>query len=526
MKNKRKLFAFIAALSCALIVIGSSSFMSSGSKYNDVAYRSYLNLSENSDVPSLFKNDSVYNSYKKYPPVISNGIEYVPLEMFYGLSGIKINYSDDGSNFYIQNKKSNKYISFSINDNYAVTDQNKVYETEVPMYYGIRYVPLRIVCSGVGIGCDSYNDGNNKIYAIKIYTVRGLSAKELVRIHAPQIYSPSVPETQKPEQTQQPSEKDNTTNITSTPETIKPGDTSEDSDNKQEDPTGDKNEEDTQGNSSGNDGTKPNTDTSTVKPQQNTKPQPSTNKGGKDQNTSGKGNDTATQKPEDTRKPSEIQMSTVTRPAKPVPSEQKKEETVKTTYEPGTIMLFYGPENFENAERTLYTLSGQGVRSTFFVTEKDILSYPDVIRRIYASGNTIGIAFEEPAEELYLPGVLEERTKSTEDALYEITRTKTRIAYLPAPGDAQRSDIDKRANALGLCIVNINGDSATDKLDGESAGKLMAEKLTDIPEWFGADTAYIKMSHTDAGNAVVGVVADHARAHDDLKLGLFDETTK
>ena len=179
----------LAALVVATSVVFSATMLSSGTKYNDVTYRSYINLSENSDIPSLFRNDSVFPSYKKYPPVISDGLEYVPLELFYGLSNIKISYSKDASNFYIQNKKNNKYISFSISDGYAVTNSSSVLEASVQSFYGIHYVPLRTVCSTVGLGCDSYNDGINKVYAIKVYNTSGLSARELVAIHAPEIYA-------------------------------------------------------------------------------------------------------------------------------------------------------------------------------------------------------------------------------------------------------------------------------------------------------------------------------------------------
>ena len=119
--KKTRLVAVAAAILLGSAVIFGSAFVGKTSQYNDYTYKTYLNLELNSDIPSLFKNDTVFSSYKEYPPVISNGIEYVPLEIFYGLSNIKISFSEDASNFYIQNKKANKYISFSISGNYAVT---------------------------------------------------------------------------------------------------------------------------------------------------------------------------------------------------------------------------------------------------------------------------------------------------------------------------------------------------------------------------------------------------------------------
>ncbi len=190
-------------LVCGVIsaaIFSAAVFFTPGSAlYNDITYENYSNLVLNSSVPNLFRNDAVYSSYKSYPPIISDGIEYVPLELFYGLSGVKISFSDDNSNFYIQNKTSNRFISFSINGGYAVTDANKVHEVNVPFYHGTHYVPLRVVCASTGIGCDSYNDGENKIYVIKVYVTEGLSAKELIKIHAPGVYA-SAPEENDSEQ--------------------------------------------------------------------------------------------------------------------------------------------------------------------------------------------------------------------------------------------------------------------------------------------------------------------------------------
>ncbi|MBR5309068.1 MAG: polysaccharide deacetylase family protein [Clostridia bacterium] len=432
----KKTVAFALALMLSLaVVIFSAGMMSSGTKYNDVNYRSYINLSENSDIPSLFRNDSVFPSYKKYPPVIMDGIEYVPLELFYGLSNVKISYSKDATNFYIQNKKNNKYISFSISDGYAVTNNNNVVVAAVQSCYGIHYVPLRTVCSSIGLGCDSYNDGVNKVYAIKIYNTSGLSAKELVAIHAPEIYAV---EEEKP--------------------TESSGETQPSGNQSVQIPTG-------SGQQSNN-------------------------------------------------------------PPAPVTPPKQEEKPVEVLHKSGTIMLFYPSFDGERAGATLDTLSAKGLKATFFVTEKNILDFPAIIRRMYVEGHTIGITFAESPDELYAEGALEEKTASTENALYEIIKTKTRIAYLPKMSDEASAEINARAEALGLCTVQFNGDSRTDTLRTSSATARMTESLKDIPASYGSSVAYIKMSFTDSGNAVLGVIANHIRLYPQLKSALFDETTK
>ena len=212
-------------------------------------------------------------------------------------------------------------------------------------------------------------------------------------------------------------------------------------------------------------------------------------------------------------------------PKKEEPKKEEHQEEPKV--KPGTVMLFYKGST-ENASGTVDVLSDCGIKGTFFVTEKEILMYPDTIRKIYVYGHTLGITFDETAEELYAPGVLEEKTKSAENALYEITKSKTRIVYLPKPdSDLHNTDeINSRIDALGLCSVKLNGDSGTDRLDARNATSRMSEKLKDIPGNYGSDTAYISMSCTESGNATVGTIARFAKEHRQVKISLFDETLK
>ena len=77
MKKKRLVDAL--ALLTAVCILTTSSGFASSTEYNDKYYQTYGNLGADSAVPSLFKNDDVFANYKNYPPVISDGIEYVPL---------------------------------------------------------------------------------------------------------------------------------------------------------------------------------------------------------------------------------------------------------------------------------------------------------------------------------------------------------------------------------------------------------------------------------------------------------------
>ncbi len=501
MKTKKRLIILCAAVSAVAIVCASTFFCGFGAQYNDVNYRTYVNLTENSAIPSLFKNDAVFASYKKYPPVISNGVEYVPLEIFYGLSNIKINFSDDGSNFYIQNKKSNKYISFSITDNYAVTEKNKVYEVSVPTFYGVYYVPLRVTCSAAGVGCNTYNDGENRIYAVKIYTVDGLSAQELVRMYAPSIYSPT---------TETPSEEKDSAENSSNGN----GETKVDKSETAESSTNG-GEAETTKNNLGNlfiGGGSTDAGTATAQPSTPSLPNSDSNS----QTVGGNGKT-------ETQPGNSNEKDNVKNPTEPPKKQEPQEEKI----EPGTVMLFYTSQGFEKASETLMVLSEQGVKATFFVTKDDILNYPDVLRRIYAGGHTIGVTFNESAQELYAEGELERCVGETEDALYEVLKTKTRIAYLPKADGFYDEDVtEKRIEELGLCNISENFDAQTDKLKPSAAKFRISASLSNIKKAVGSSEAYIKMTHSESANTAVVAIANFARKHSELKLALLDETVK
>ncbi len=415
---KKRLLSLTATLCCLALLFTFFAIHPSGAEYNDRNFRSYSNLSKNSDVPSLFKNGNIYAGYKNYPPVISDGIEYVPLELFYGLSNIKIKYSDDNSNFYIQNKKTNKYISFNIDDSYAVTGENKVYDAKIPTYYGVHYVPLRIVCDSVGLWCSTFNDGENLVYAIAISSSgASLSARELLEIHAPELYS------------------------------------------KPEEPSG-------------------------------------------------------------TEDPPVIPTP---------PPETQKPETPKTPeYKRGNVILLYTDTNFANAERTLDTLAKYRIKAVFAVTEKNILDYPSTVRRIYTSGHTLAISFDIPREELFSDGVLEEKMISAQNALYEVTKTKTRIAYL---GEDSRkntvsAEIAERVAILGMRRITANADSGTNTSDKKKASDSIRNNLKDIRKLCGSDTAVMKMYHTGGSVSAVGTLASVVSENPVIRILTFTETSK
>lgn len=372
--------------------------------YNDAAYDKYINISENSNIPSIFRNDSVYENYKEFPPVISDGVEYVPLHLFEGLPDVKINYSNDKSNFYIQNKKKNRYISFSINGDYAVTGENKVFDTLVKEFYGVLYVPLRLVCSNTGIGCDSYNDAINRIYVIKVYTQDGLSASELIKIYAPDIYE---------------------------------------------------------------------------------------TKGAEDE------------------------------PVIDPPP------VVAPVYGNRELYLYFTGTDLTYADNILNVLSKNKLNGAFFVTYEDILARPELIRRIYALGNTIGITFRESPEEIIKEGVLEKLCAQAEDALYEVLKTKTRLLHLPGLNRQIYNDnnISERVQKLGLCDIRCNIDIRTDVLGHAASYESLDGSLKNLERIFGTQKAHLKLTYTYTSFTICDSIADLVKNHSSVKVLIPNEVS-
>lgn len=367
--------------------------------YNDAAYDKYINIGENSTIPSLFRNDSVYENYKEFPPVISEGIEYVPLHLFEGLPDVKINYSNDKSNFYIQNKKKNRYISFSISGGYAVTGENKVIDTLVKEFYDVLYVPLRVVCSNTGIGFDVYNDTINKIYVIKVYTQNGLSASELIKIYAPDIYG-----------------------------------------------------------------------------------------------TQGSENDP------------------------PV---------VEPVYGNRELYLYFSGNDLTYADNILNVLSKNKLKGAFFVTKEDILARPELIRRIYALGNTIGITFRESPEEIIKENSLEQLCFEAEEALYEVLKTKTRLLLLPGLTRQayQDTNISERIEELGLCDVRCNIDIRTDVLGYATSFESLDASLKNLEKFYGTQQAHVKLTYTYTAFAVCDSIAALTKNNPTLKVVVPSEVS-
>lgn len=185
MKKTVRFLAFFFAVT----LLFSSTFVPRASD-NDKKYDSYVNMGENAiqnnyAIPNLFRQDKAYSNVARFPLVIKNGVEYVPLSMFILYPGVEVSYSKTGEDFFLLNKKNNHYISFNVTEGVAATHDGDLLKLSVQLFNSTKYVPARTVAVVLGFVCESYDDAKRGIYAFRVSD--GKSAKTLAELVEPYI---------------------------------------------------------------------------------------------------------------------------------------------------------------------------------------------------------------------------------------------------------------------------------------------------------------------------------------------------
>lgn len=173
--------------------------------YNDEWVAGYENMKEQITpvytVPTLFKNDAAFGNNRRFPLVVQNRVEYVPLEMFSGLSGISVNAGYSPTNFYITNSKNKSFISFDAENDLVTTQDLQTYELSTKLFYDTRYVPAAQVAQVLGIGVEIYDSPEDGVYALRFTDGKQkLSFAEVIKMYSPIKKTEATAET-KPEET-------------------------------------------------------------------------------------------------------------------------------------------------------------------------------------------------------------------------------------------------------------------------------------------------------------------------------------
>lgn len=188
---RRAFLAFVLLL-CLLLSapFPLRSLRAAGDEYNDDWVMAYENMQRPSEprsvVPTLFKNDAAFANYRRFPLVVQNGVHYVPIEMFLGLSGITLTYGYSISYFYLSCDNGNRYISFDVDNNLVTTHQKKTYTLETKLFYNTRYLPAKDVADVLGINMEIYDSIEDGIYAVRFCDKKAkLSFSELAKLYIP-----------------------------------------------------------------------------------------------------------------------------------------------------------------------------------------------------------------------------------------------------------------------------------------------------------------------------------------------------
>ena len=185
MRKITRLLAFF----CALTLLFSLAFVPQATD-NDPRFASYTNMgkstAENGNtVPNLFRQDKPYSNVERFPLVVSGGVEYVPLSMFILYPYVEVNYSKTGEDFFLLNKKNNRYISFNVNGGIASTYDGDLLKLSVRFFNSTRYVPARTVALVLGFVCENYDNPEKGIYVFRISD--GKSGKTLAQLVEPYL---------------------------------------------------------------------------------------------------------------------------------------------------------------------------------------------------------------------------------------------------------------------------------------------------------------------------------------------------
>lgn len=167
----KKCVRFLAFF-CAVTLLFSCFFTGSASD-NDSRFDSYVNMGEaavqnNYAIPNLFRQNGVFSNQTRFPLVVKNGVEYVPLSMFILYSYVDVTYSNTDDSFFLENSNNEHYISFNVEKGVVSTHDGDIMRMEAPIFNRTRYIPARIVAAKLGFVCESYDNKEKGIYAFRV----------------------------------------------------------------------------------------------------------------------------------------------------------------------------------------------------------------------------------------------------------------------------------------------------------------------------------------------------------------------
>lgn len=147
--------------------------------------------------PVLYKNDTKY-TIAEYPAEVINGTLHVPLSFFIGLENIQYEYGTEPVGFYLRNKETGRFFSFSSDSKSIVVDSSLV-DVSFPIRNSTVYLPMEYCAEILSLKTERKTvDGVERIRLTD--GTQRLTFDELIELYDPtsQPGNPSVIEPERP----------------------------------------------------------------------------------------------------------------------------------------------------------------------------------------------------------------------------------------------------------------------------------------------------------------------------------------
>ncbi|MBQ7897370.1 MAG: hypothetical protein IJ323_02990 [Clostridia bacterium] len=142
---------------------------------------SFSSVADNTS-PVLYRNDTKY-TITEYPVEVKDGTVYAPVSFFVGLNGIEYEFDRKNSSFYLRNKSTGRFFSFSFNVEGIVVD-NTFTTIVFPLMNSTVYLPLETCADILSLKIEKIHDWGIDRIRLSDGSEK-LTFKELIELYDP-----------------------------------------------------------------------------------------------------------------------------------------------------------------------------------------------------------------------------------------------------------------------------------------------------------------------------------------------------
>ena len=206
---KKTFIKRLAVISATVLLTATalvSPFTTGFAQYNDKKYENYINMNQTNTsghakyiIPNLYRQDAAYKNVKSFPLVVSDSVEYFPLDIFALYSYLEIVYSKVANSFYINNTKNNHYVAFDLTTGITTNHDNQNLDLQAKIFHRTHYVPAKAVCEILGMNFETYDDPINGVRAARISDSKAKSTLDKLIVSYSPVKKPVQQENNPPE---------------------------------------------------------------------------------------------------------------------------------------------------------------------------------------------------------------------------------------------------------------------------------------------------------------------------------------